>query len=103
MKSYIKKFFSSGSSSKEIAIVSRSHGDDILDVEVVPSPLQTWEVRWTAIKKDYPFNKNFPEVVVFTSMDAAEDFATSLRQAFTLIRYTGQVTTEVTVSRGTAC
>jgi len=49
--------------------------------------VQCWEVRWTSRHGEYNFDVR-PEVEVFASSAEAEEFATSLRNAFELIRHT---------------
>jgi hypothetical protein len=68
--------------------------NDTTQVDVV----ETWSVRWTS--RDGEFSSNTrPEMEVFTSETDAENFATSLRNAFALLRHRG-VGTQVTVRRG---
>jgi hypothetical protein len=57
--------------------------NDLKKVEVV----QLWEVRWMSRHGEY-FHSTRPEMEVFTSAEAANAFATSLRNAFTLLRHT---------------
>lgn len=49
--------------------------------------VETWEVRWMSRKGDYHADVR-PEVVVFTSHEAAHEFAVSLKNAFSLLRHT---------------
>lgn len=57
------------------------------EVEVV----QTWEVRWHSaeIRVGYSLCKTQPEVAVFTSREAAEDFAERLREAYSVTKVSG--------------
>lgn len=50
---------------------------------------QLWEVRWTSRHGEYSVCTQ-PEMEAFTTREAAEEYATSLRNAFDLIRHTGE-------------
>jgi hypothetical protein len=47
---------------------------------------QLWEVRWTSRHGEYSHSVE-PELEAFPSKEAAEEFATSLRNAFDLLHY----------------
>ena len=55
-------------------------------IEVV----QLWEVRWMSRHGEYSGDVA-PQIETFTTREAADNFATSLRNAFKLIRHTGTV------------
>lgn len=58
--------------------------------------VQMWEVRWQSDHGHYDFSRdNVPEIEAFTSEEAAENFATSLRQAFALVRDTNTIDVSV--------
>lgn len=58
--------------------------------------VQLWEVRWTSRYGEYHYCTK-PEMEAFTSPEAADEFAESLRNAFKLIRHTDG--TKVTVRK----
>lgn len=67
--------------------------------ETRPVPaVQLWEVRWMSRHGEYHGDVK-PELEAFTSEEAAEEFAESLRQAFKLTRTTHAIEVSVTKAR----
>jgi hypothetical protein len=60
--------------------------------------VQLWEVRWRSRHGAFSGDLR-PEVECFTSEEAADEFATSLRNAFKLIRNTSRDDIGVTVEK----
>lgn len=60
--------------------------------------VQTWEVRWVSRHGTISFAVR-QEVEVFTSEEAADRFATSLRNAFKLLRHTSECFVEMKKSK----
>lgn len=61
---------------------------------------ESWSVRWTSRKGNYGFDTR-PESEVFTSKEDANAFATALRDAFKLLKFSGDEVTEVKVTKNT--
>ena len=59
--------------------------------------VQMWNVRWQSRNGEYTDHVH-PELEAFPTETQAQEFATSLRNAFALIRHTSG--TRVSVSRG---
>ena len=53
--------------------------------------VQMWEVRWTSRYGEF-YGNTRPELECFVSLDEAEAFAQSLRNAFALIRHSSATT-----------
>ena len=68
--------------------------NEVVEVEAI----QLWEVRWQS-RYDSGYRDMRPELECFTSKEAAEDFATALRNAFALVRHTTY--DDVRVMKGT--
>lgn len=63
---------------------------------VLVDAVQLWEVRWQSRHAGGHYDTQ-PEVEVFVSEEGAKAFATSLRNAFRLLRHTSRI--EVTVEK----
>ena len=57
--------------------------------------VQMWEVRWQALKGDYPWTTAREQLEAFTSEQQAQEFATSLKTAFSLLRQTAHTSVVV--------
>lgn len=57
--------------------------NEVKEIEAV----QLWEVRWRSRHGDFS-GETSPQVEAFPTQELAEEFATALRNAFTLIRHT---------------
>lgn len=60
--------------------------------------VQMWEVRWRSRNGEFSCDTQ-PELEAFTSWDAAEEFATALRNAYALVRTTSGTTVTVTKAK----